>query len=59
MRVTTVSEIEAMTPAERAQSFEDSIIYDLDQVPEEYQPVLEAQRQRILDREAGLRGNAS
>ncbi|MBK6870383.1 MAG: hypothetical protein IPK24_03855 [Kineosporiaceae bacterium] len=59
MRVITVSELEAMTPAERDQSFEDSIIYDLDEVPEEFEPALEAQRQRILDREARLRGNAS
>ena len=58
-RVITVSEIEAMTPAERAQSFEDSIIYDLDQVPAEFQPALEAQRQRVLEREARLRGNVS
>ena len=58
-RVVTVSEIEATTPAERAQSFEDSIIYDLEQVPAEFQPALEAQRQRVLDREARLRGNAS
>ncbi|MBK7622381.1 MAG: hypothetical protein IPJ14_06840 [Kineosporiaceae bacterium] len=59
MRVITVSDLEAMTPAERDQSFEDSIIYDLDEVPEEFEPALEAQRQRILDREARLRGNAS
>ena len=58
-RVVTVSEIEAMTAAERAQSFEDSIIYDLGQVPAEFQPALEAQRQRVLDRDARLRGNAS
>ncbi|WP_088312427.1 hypothetical protein [Kineosporia sp. R_H_3] len=58
-RVTTVSDIEAMTPAERGQSFEDSIIYDLDQVPTEFQPALEAQRQRVLEREARLRGNTT
>lgn len=58
-RLVTVTEIEAMTPAERAESFENSIVYDLDQVPAEYQPTLEAQRQRVLDREARLRGNAS
>lgn len=48
-RVVTVSEIEAMTPAERAQSFENSIIYDLDQVPAEFQRAMEAQRQRVLE----------
>lgn len=58
-RIITVSDIEAMTTDERAQSFEDSIIYDLEQVPAEFQPLLEAQRQRVLDREARLRGNAS
>ncbi|HET9655252.1 MAG TPA: hypothetical protein VFP72_07850 [Kineosporiaceae bacterium] len=59
MRVVTVSQVEAMTPAERDQSFEASIIYDLDQVPEQYRPALEAQQRRILERETGLRGNAS
>lgn len=58
-RATTVSEIEATTPAERQRSFEDSIIYDLDHVPAEYQPVLKAHRQRVLEREARLRSNAS
>lgn len=59
MRVTTVSEIESMTPAQRQRSFEDSIVYDLDEIPASYQPALEAQRQRVLDREARLRGTAS
>jgi hypothetical protein len=35
-KVTTVEELEKMTPAERHQNFEDSIIRDLSQVPDEY-----------------------
>ncbi len=58
MRVITVSEIEAMTPAERVRSFTDAVVHDLDQVPAEYRPVLEAQQQRVLERENRLRSNA-
>ena len=59
MRVITVAELEQMTPEERERTFKDSIVRDLDDVPEQFRPVLEAQRDRVLEREARLRGNAS
>ncbi len=59
MRVITVAELEQMTHEERERTFKDSIVRDLDDVPERFRPVLEAQRDRVLEREARLRGNAS
>lgn len=59
VRVVTVDELDKMTPAERERTFQDSIIRDLDDVPEQYRSALEAQRARVLEREARLRGNAS
>ena len=59
VRVITVAELEQMTPEDRERTFKDSIVRDLDDVPERFRPVMEAQRDRVLEREAGLRGNAS
>jgi hypothetical protein len=59
MRVITAAELEKMTPAEREATFKDSIIRDLGDVPTERRDVIEAQRARILEREARLRANAS
>ena len=59
MRVITAAELEKMTPAEREATFKDSIIRDLDDVPAERRDVLEAQRARVLEREARRRTNAS
>ncbi len=59
MRVVTAAELETMTPAEREATFKDSIIRDLDQVPADRRDVIEAQRARVLEREARLRKNAS
>jgi hypothetical protein len=59
MRVVTAAELEKMTPAEREATFKDSIIRDLDQVPADRRDVIEAQRARVLQREARLRKNAS
>jgi hypothetical protein len=59
MRVVTAAELEEMTPAEREASSRDSILRDLGQVPEDRRDVIEAQRQRVLEREARTRKNAS
>lgn len=59
MRVVTAGELDKMTPAEREATFKDSIIRDLDQVPADRRDVIEAQRARVLEREARLRKNAS
>ena len=57
--VVSFEDLQAMTPAERHQNFRDSIIWKLEDVPEQYRPALERQRQRLLEREARLRGQAS
>lgn len=57
--VTTYEDLQAMSPAEREAHFDASIIWKLEDVPEQYQPALELQRQRILAREARLHGKAS
>jgi hypothetical protein len=59
MRVITAAELEKMTPAEREATFKESIIRDLDDVPAERRDVIEAQRARVLEREARLGTNAS
>ena len=57
--VTTYEQLQEMTPAEREAHFDASIIWRLEDVPEQYRPILERQEQRILEREARLRGKAS
>ena len=57
--VTTYEQLQAMTPEEREAHFDASIIWRLEDVPEQYRPALEIQRQRLLVREARLRGQAS
>jgi hypothetical protein len=57
--VTSYDELMAMTQAEREANFDASIIWKLDEVPEQYLPALERQRQRLLAREERLRGQAS
>ena len=59
MRVITAAELEKMTPAEREATFKDSIIRDLDDVPVERRDVIEAQRARVLEREARQGTNTS
>jgi hypothetical protein len=59
MRVITAAELEKMTPAEREATFKESIIRDMDDVPAERRDVIEAQRARVLEREARLGTNAS
>jgi hypothetical protein len=59
MRVITAAELEQMTPAERDATFRDSIVRDLADVPPERRDVIDAQRARVLEREARLRKNAS
>jgi len=59
MRVITAAELEKMTPAEREATFKESIIRDLDDVPAERRDVIEAQRARVLEREARLGTNTS
>jgi len=48
-----------MPPAERTAHFKASVIHDLDQTPERYRTLLDAQTARILEREERLRGAAS
>jgi hypothetical protein len=55
MRVITAAELDAMTPAERQAAFQASIIRDLDDVPPQYQHVIDEQRRRVLEREARQR----
>jgi negative regulator of sigma E activity len=59
MRVVTAAELEKMTPAERHASFEASIVYDLDTLTDRERARLNEQRDRVLAREARLRGQAS
>ena len=59
MRVITAAELEKMTPAEREATFKESIIRDLDDVPAERRDVIEAQRARVLEREARQGTNTS
>jgi hypothetical protein len=59
MRVITAAELEKMTPAEREATFKESITRDLDDVPADRRDVIEAQRARVLEREARLGTNAS
>jgi hypothetical protein len=35
-KITTAADLDRMTPAEREQSFQDSIVWDLSQVPPEF-----------------------
>lgn len=55
MRVITAAELDQMTPEEREASFQASIIRDLDDVPAEYQHVVDDLRRRVLEREARAR----
>jgi hypothetical protein len=55
MRVITAVELDAMTPAERQAAFQASIIRDLDDVPPQYQHVIDEHRRRVLEREARQR----
>jgi hypothetical protein len=57
--VTSYDELMAMTPEERHQHYLDSIIRSIEDVPAQYLPALERQRQRLLAREERLRGQAS
>jgi uncharacterized coiled-coil protein SlyX len=47
VHVITAAELDRMTPAEREAAFEASIIRDLDDVPAQYQPVVEELRRRV------------
>jgi hypothetical protein len=47
VKITTVDDLAQMTPEERHQHFQDSIVWDLDQVPPEY---LARVRERFADR---------
>ena len=52
-KVTTAAELEAMTPAEREQSFRDSIVRDLSQVPPEFLARIRAKVEaRLADQDA-------
>jgi hypothetical protein len=53
MKITTVADLEKMTPQERHQNFEDSIVWDLDLIPPERLDRLRAQfADRIAQRDA-------
>jgi uncharacterized coiled-coil protein SlyX len=51
----TAADPDRMTPAERQAAFRASIIRDLDDVPAEYQHVVDELRHRVLEREASPR----
>lgn len=51
----TAAELDEMTPAERQAAFEASIIRDLNDVPPQYQHVIDEQRRRVLEAEARQR----
>lgn len=55
MRVITAAELDQMTPAEREAAFKASIIRNLDDVPPQYQHVIDEQRHQVLEREARRR----
>ncbi len=52
-------ELQAMTPQERHENFRDSILWRVEDVPDQYRPALERLQQRRDEREARLRGQAS
>lgn len=56
--VVSYDELQAMTPAERSEHFEASIVRDLDALTERQRARLEAQTARVLAREERLRGSA-
>jgi hypothetical protein len=49
-RVVTAAELDAMSPAERQQHFEDSIVPPSDLTPEQRERVLARQEQHIAER---------
>lgn len=57
--VTTFEELQAMTPAQRREHFDASIVLDLDELTPAQRELLERQNERVLAREARLRGKAS
>jgi len=57
--VTTFEELQAMTPAQRREHFNASIVLDLDELTPGQRELLEEQNRRVLVREARLRGKAS
>ncbi len=57
--VTTFEELQAMTPEQRREHFDASIVLDLDDLTPAQRELLEQQNQRVLAREARLRGKAS
>lgn len=48
-KIWTAAELDEMTPAERQQIFDESIVWDLSEVPEEF---LDRIRAKVLAREA-------
>jgi hypothetical protein len=57
--VTTFEELQSMTSAQRREHFDASIVLDLDDLTPAQRALLEEQNQRVLTREARLRGKAS
>jgi hypothetical protein len=57
--VTTFEELQAMTPEQRREHFDASIVLDLDDLTPAQRDLLEEQNRRVLAREARLRGKAS
>jgi hypothetical protein len=56
---TTYEQLQQMTPAERTAHFKASVVRDPAQLPERYRARLDAQADRVLEREERLRGTAS
>ena len=48
-KIWTAAELDEMTPAERQRIFDDSIVWDLSEIPEEF---LDRVRAKVLAREA-------
>lgn len=57
--VTTYEQLQAMSPEERHQHFLDSVVWKAEDLTQREHRLLEEQRQRLLAREARLRGKAS
>lgn len=57
--VVSYDELQAMTPQERHENFRDSIIWRVEDVPDQYRPALDRLQRMRDEREARLRGQAS
>ena len=57
--MTTFEDLQAMTPEQRREHFDASLVFDFDEFTSAQRDLLEEQNRRVLAREARLRGKAS